>query len=175
MDLYDIDREMARLDAIFRPVAKKPVDLRDPDAWANLGANVRSDLANLGVEGEAPAVVAAIVELYAGGDDTVRVLIRELFDRYTSFRWAAHLPREWHTGEELRARLIHLSARDQGADTRDEIVSLKALCDKARRLGIDVDPIIDEVAAMSSEVDRCGMGSMRDIFITYGKDPTPWS
>jgi hypothetical protein len=82
------------------------------------------------------------------------------------------LPREWNTAEEFRARLVHLSARDQGADTRDEILALQDLCNRARQAGIDVDPILDEVAAMSSDVDRYGMGSMRSVILGYGKRRT---
>jgi hypothetical protein len=110
--------------------------------------------------------------MYATGDQTVRAAIRQLFDRYTSFRWAARLPRRWNTAEEFRARLIHLSARDQDGDTRDEILMLQDLCDRARQAGIDVDPILDEIAALSSTVDRYGMGSMRAVIFHYGKRRT---
>src|SRR5262245_17745733 len=36
------------------------------------------------------------------------------------------------------------------------------LCGQARQLGIDIDPILDEVATVSSDADRYGMGSMRE-------------
>jgi hypothetical protein len=113
-------------------------------------------------------VLRALIDGYGAGDEAERVAIRRLFDRYTSFRWAAHLPGEWDTATEFRARLVHLSARDQGADTRDEILVLRDLCDRAHRAGIDAAPILDEVAAMSSAVDRYGMGSMRGIILQYG-------
>jgi hypothetical protein len=170
--LIEIEHEMARLDAIYRPVATKPVNVNDPDAFINMGATIRADLARLAVDDEAEAVLRAVIELYAAGAETARAAVRQLFDRYTSFRWAAHLPREWNTAEEFRARLVHLSARDQGADTRDEILALQDLCNRARQAGLDVDPILDEVAAMSSDVDRYGMGSMRSVILGYGKRRT---
>jgi hypothetical protein len=169
VNLAEIEREIARLDAVYRPVAKAPVDIMDPDAFENMGTRIQAELARLGVDDQAKAVLRAVIELYAAGDETVRVAVRQLFDRYTSFRWAAHLPREWDTAEEFRAHLVHLSARDQGADTRDEILGLQDLCERAHRAGIDVDPILDEVAAMSSDVDRYGMGSMRSVILRYGK------
>jgi hypothetical protein len=169
VNLAEIEREIARLDAVYRPVAKAPVDIMDPDAFENMGTRIQAELAQLGVDDQAKAVLRAVIELYAAGDETVRVAVRQLFDRYTSFRWAAHLPREWDTAEEFRAHLVHLSARDQGADTRDEILGLQDLCERAHRAGIDVDPILDEVAAMSSDVDRYGMGSMRSVILRYGK------
>ncbi|GAA4724971.1 hypothetical protein [Phytohabitans rumicis] len=171
MDLTDLEREMARLDAIYRPVATRPVDITDRDAFQNIGARIEADLARLGVADQAEAVLRAIISGYAGGDDAVRAAIRRLFDRYKSFRWAVHLPRQWHTAEDFRARLIHMSARDQGADTRDEILALQDMCERAMTAGIDVGPILDEVAAMSSDVDRYGMGSMKDVILQYGRRP----
>jgi hypothetical protein len=126
---------------------------------------VGRELGRLAVDDRAEAAVRAVVEVYAAGGETVR----RLFDRYTSFRWAAHLPREWDTAEEFRAHLIHLSARDQGSDTRDEILALGDLCDRALGLGIDTGLILDEVAAMSSDEDRYGMGSMRRVILAYGQ------
>ncbi len=166
VDLGEMEREVARLDAVFHPVATKPVDLTE---LANLGAVVKADLAELAVADQAEAVLRALIDEYSAGDETTRVAIRGLFDRHTSFRWAAQLPREWDSAPEFRARLVHLSARDQGADTRDEILELQHLCDQARHAGIAVDPILDEVAGMSSDVDRYGMGSMRSVILNYGR------
>ena len=151
MNLAAVEHEMAWLDTAYRPIAKSPVDAAvrdDPEAW---GAAIKAALDRLGV------------------DDRAEAAVRRLFDRYTSFRWAAHLPREWDTAAEFRSHLIHLSARDQGSDTRDEILELRDLCDRAHGLGIDTGPILDEVAAMSSDEDRYGMGSMRGVLLAYGQ------
>ncbi len=172
MNLEEIEREIARLDSIYRPVAKTPVDLARLDSLTDVAAAIEADLARLGVEDEAQAVLSVVIDSYAAGDEAVRALVRQLFDRYPSFRWAAHLPRDGHTAEDFRARLIHLSARDQGDDARDEIMGLQDLCDRARQDGIDVDPILFEVAEMSSSVDRQGMGSLRRIILNYGKRRT---
>lgn len=169
MDVVGIEQEMSYLDAVYRPVAESPVDPADLDAFADLGATIAAALRRLDVDDRAEAVLRAVVKTYTGGDETVRAAIRRLFDRYTSFRWAAHLPPQWRTAEEFRAHLIVMSAHDQGADTRDEIMALQDLCDQASRLGIDVDPILDEVAAMSSHVDRYGMGSMRSVLLRFRK------
>lgn len=166
MDLAELEAELALLDAVYRRVATRPVD---PDARDDLGTAVWAELAALGVDDQAEAALRVAIEAYAAGDDTVRVAVRRLFDRYPSFRWAAHLPPEWDSAADFRDRLIHLSARDQGADTRDEILALRDLCDRARRAGIDPRPILAEVAALSSDVDRYGMGSMRDVILRYGE------
>jgi hypothetical protein len=168
VDLTELEHEIARLDATYRPVANMPVDHSELTAITDLGARIMAELAELRVQDQAEAILRAVVDLYGAGDETVRETIRRLFDRYTSFRWAAHLSRDWSTAEEFRARVIHLSARDQGADTRDEILELQDLCARARRAGIDVDPILAQVAAVSSDVDRYGMGSMRSVILAYG-------
>jgi hypothetical protein len=165
MELTGVEREVAALDAVYRPVATAPVDLSEPGALSGVGARIRA----LGVDGRAEAVLRAIVEAYAGGDEATRARIRGWFDRYPSFRWGAHLPRDWDTAAEFRARLVHLSARDQGADTRDEILALGELCARAARAGIDTGPVLDEVAAMSSDLDRYGMGSTREVIRRHGQ------
>lgn len=167
MDLVDIEHEMARLDTVYRPVATEPVDVADPDVFTTIGATIQADLARLAVDDQAEAVLRAVIDLYTAGDETVRTGLRRLFDRYASFRWAAHLPRAWDSAEDFRARLVHISARDQGADTRDEVMALQDLCTQARQAGIDIDPILTEVAAISSNVDRYGMGSMRSIILRH--------
>lgn len=160
-----VEREVAELDAVYRPVATMPVDL---DRLQELGAQTAAALAALGVDGRAEAVLRAVIELYGTGDDSVRAAIRRMFDRYTSFRWAAQLPREEEgTGAGFRAALIHFSARDQGSDTRDEVLGLRDLCARARQAGVDVDPVLAEVAELSSDVDRYGMGSTRAILLGH--------
>src|SRR5262249_48614531 len=131
VELVELEQEMARLDAVYRPVATRPVDVTDVEALRNRGMAIQADLARLAADDQAEAVLRAVTEMYAAGDQPVRVAVRQLFDRYTSFRWAAHLPWAWDTAVEFRARLVHLSARDQGADTRDEILALQDLCDRA--------------------------------------------
>ncbi|MFK3985113.1 hypothetical protein ACI2K4_32670 [Micromonospora sp. NPDC050397] len=168
MELVEIEDGMAQLDVLFAPAARAPVDTSDPDWVEKLAAAFATPpMDKLGVRHRCETLLRAIVDRYAADDQSTRASIRSLFDRYPSFRWAAHLPHEWHTVADFRARLILLSARDQGADTRDEILTLQALCDQARRLRLDTAPILSEVAALSSDTDRYGMGSTRDIILRY--------
>jgi hypothetical protein len=161
-DLAAIEEDVALLDAVLEPIAKQPVDMGDPDWMAKLQA-APPPLDRAGVRAEAEAVLAEILGRY-GEDDAVRPALRALFDRYGSFRWAVN---PWFpmTPDGVRSALLLLSVRDQGADTRDEILVLRAVCDEGRAAGVDVDPILREVAAMSSDVDRYGMGSIRQLFL----------
>ncbi|GGM78804.1 hypothetical protein ACFFX1_35660 [Dactylosporangium sucinum] len=167
MNLGDVEREMARLDRLYRPVATAPVDVSNPDAMLTACTAIDRELAEINADGRAESLLRAAVAAYAEGDDLVRAAVRGLFDRYEWFRWGAHFAPDWTTAEELRARLIHFSARDQGADTRDELLGLRDLLTRARRLGIDPAPVLAEVAAMSSDADRYGMGSTRDLLLRH--------
>ncbi|HEV8558337.1 MAG TPA: hypothetical protein VGR06_18355 [Actinophytocola sp.] len=161
-----IEDTVARLDLLLEPIAKRPVDLSDPNWMAKLE---RSDpLDEAGIKAEAEAALRALLASYAEGDEATRATIRSLFDRYTSFRWAVHLSRE-PTPEGFRSRLLHLSARDQGADPRDELLTLDDLCAQARDAGVDIKPILLEVAELSSAVDRYGFGSVRDFLLSRAR------
>jgi hypothetical protein len=149
---------VARLDAALEPIAKRPVDLSDPD-WAEK-LRAAEPLDEAGVRAEAEEALRALLHRYEHGDDETRAAVRALFERYSSFRWAAHLP-----GADFRTRLLHLSARDQSSDARDELLALNDLCARARAEGVDIRPLLREVAALSSTIDKYGMGSIRDILL----------
>jgi len=161
-DLAAIEEDVALLDAVLEPIAKAPVDLSDPD-WAAKLRSAPHPLDRVAVRPEAEAVLGEILTRYAE-DESARPALRALFDRHTSFRWAVN-PRFPTTPDGVRSALLLLSVRDQGADTRDELLALWALCDEAREAGVDVDRLLREVAAISSDVDRYGMGSVRGIFL----------
>ncbi|MCL8016068.1 hypothetical protein [Streptomyces sp. AS02] len=56
-----------------------------------------------------------------------------------------------------------MSAVDQGSDTRDELVTVHDLRARAHEAGVELGPILREIAELSSAQDKYGMGSMRDI------------
>jgi hypothetical protein len=159
--IEEMEERVALVDAAVRPIAEQPVDVTDPD-WVKKMGQRPAPLDEAGVRAEAESLLEALITVYAQGDEALRVSVRGLFSRYTSFRWAAHLPVE-PTPEGFRQRLLHMSAVDQGSDMRDELLSLRDLCADARTAGIDLGPILREVAELSSREDKYGMGSMRDI------------
>jgi hypothetical protein len=152
----ELEETVALLDLCLEPIAKRPVDLSDP-AWQEK-LRAAEPLDEAGIRAEAEEALRALLDRYEHGDAETRAAVRGLFDRHTSFCWAAHLP-----GADLRTRLLHLSARDHGRDTRDEILALNDICTEARAAGVDLRPLLREVAELSSTVDKYGMGSMRDI------------
>jgi hypothetical protein len=165
LTLPETDDEMARIDALLRPIATRRVDTSDPDYETKLRES--RPLEEAGVKAEAEAVLRAVIALYAEGDDAVRAAVRALFNRYTSFRWAVHVPHE-PTPESFRFALLHFSARDQGPDARDELLGLRDLCAEAEQAGIDIAPMVAQIALLSSDVNRYGMGSTREFLLRAG-------
>ncbi|WP_369251261.1 hypothetical protein [Streptomyces sp. R41] len=161
--LTGIEEQVALVDAAARLIAERPVDVTDPN-WQATMRQRPAPLDEAGVRDQAESALRSVIAVYEYGDEALRAAIRALFSRYTSFRWAAHLPVE-ATAEGLRMRVLHMSAVDQGADTRDELVALHCVCAQAQEAGIDIRPILREVAELSSRDDKYGMGSMRDILL----------
>jgi hypothetical protein len=127
------------------------------------------DEAGLGPEAE--PVIRDLLGRYERGGAEDRMAVRALLNRHRSFRWGASLPLE-RTPEGFRLSLLPMSADDHGADTRDELVALHELCAQARDAGVDLRPVLLEVAELSSAEDKHGMGSMRDILrAAAGRDP----
>jgi len=163
VDIAAVEAEIARLDRALAPLARRPVDITKPGWVENLRA-VRP-LEEAGVAADTQALLEGLLPAYALSAPAERAALRALFARYTAFRWAATLPAEPVTAERVRLRLLLLSVRDQGTDARDEILALRHLCRSAADAGVDVAPILREVAALSSDQDRFGMGSTRDLML----------
>ncbi|MET8861219.1 hypothetical protein [Streptomyces sp. NPDC004579] len=161
--LAELEEWVALIDACLEPIATRPVDLTDPDRTRTLREGPRP-LDEAGVRPEAEVALRDVLFRYEQGDEGVRAALRALMERCHSFRWATTLPYE-PTPEGFRQRLLEISVGDQGHDTRDMMVELNDLCERARGVGVDIRPLLLDVATLSSGVDRYGMGSTRDILL----------
>ncbi len=157
-ELAELAETVAVLDLCLKPIAERPVDLSDP-GWQDK-LRTAEPLDEAGVRAEAEEALRALLGHYEHGDAGTRAAVRAVFGRCPSFSWAAHLP-----GAGFRTRLLHLSARDHGRDTRDEILALRDIRAEATAAGVDLRPLLREVAELSSTVDKYGMGSMRDLLL----------
>jgi hypothetical protein len=110
-------------------------------------------------------MVAELIEAYAKGNAHERTTLRSLLAAHPSFAWAARPPTNSSTVEGFRTALLWASLLDQGRDPRDLLVTLDYECAVAKASGIDFRPMVQEIAALSSDVDRYGMGSTRSILI----------
>jgi len=169
-ELTELAERVAVLDARIEPIATRRVDLTDPD-WMRKMQEGPHPLDEAGIRPEAEATLREVLSLYTEGHEDVRVTLRALLERCHSFRWAATLPFE-PTPQGFRQQLLEMSVADQGHDTRDMMVALNDLCGQARDAGLDIRPLLLDVAEISSDVDKYGMGSTRDILLrAAGREP----
>ncbi|WP_203859309.1 hypothetical protein [Plantactinospora mayteni] len=170
--LDDLAARVSRLDRAIAPIANRPVDLSDP-GWADRLLEEPPAAEQAGVADEAAVVLAALLTRYAEGDESTRTAIRGLFRNHRSFQWGVGMSFPADTAERFRRQLLLISARDQGLDTRDELLNLTELCREATAAGVAIGPVLREVAELSSDVDRYGMGSTRRILLRCVPEEEP--
>lgn len=127
-----------------------------------LDERLKDPLDQAGVRPQAQALLKKTIEIYSAASEDDRERIRLIFQRYAVFAWAAALPQGPATREWFRRQLLHFSIMDQGTDSRDAVVWLDAIRAKAAKARVDLKPILKEVAALSSNRDRYGMGSTQE-------------
>ncbi|WP_410820588.1 hypothetical protein [Micromonospora sp. 050-3] len=167
MTLAAIREDVAIIDALLRDIADRPVDLTDPDWPSKLSASA-PPAEEAGVAAEAAAALTALLDIYESGDEAARDEVRRIFRAHRAFSWGVglSLTGEWPSAAaEFRRRLVHVSARDQSDDPRDDLMVIWQLCESARARGVDVEPIVRAVAGISGEVDHLGMGSTRLLIL----------
>jgi hypothetical protein len=176
MDLESVRRTIGILNEKIRPIAERPVAF-GRDLLQRL-SELPDPLTEAGVREKAEDVLAAVVDLYFRSNGEEREEIREMFRINRAFAWAATFGFPPDSPERFRQHLIRFSIIDQGTDARDAVLWLAALC--APSIGIDenvVASIRREVAALSSDVDRYGFGSTRDLMLrgygNYGRYGAP--
>ena len=159
-DVASWKEQIARLDAALRPIAQRPI------GFFRLLFKPRRrtyPLDEAGVRAQTEGLLSELIEYYPTADTDTWRAIRKLFEDHRSFAWAASLPYAPVTDESFRAHLILFSIKDQEQDTRDALILLHELCEKATAAGVNTGPILNEIAELSSDVNKYGMGSTRTL------------
>jgi hypothetical protein len=164
--LENWELEIMQLDERLRPIAKRTVDVTDPGWFERLQGGL-SPLDEAGVRMEMEKLLPELITAYVKGNEQDRATIRRFFSEYQSFAWVAALNEAKTTAASLRHHLILFSMQDQGQDSRDALLSLREICREAANARVELTPLLREVAAISSTVDKYGMGSTRDMLLTY--------
>ena len=163
--LENWELQIMQLDERLRPIAKRTVDVRDA-GWFERLQNGLSPLDEAGVRMEVEELLPELIIVYAKSNEQDRVRIRQFFSEYRSFAWAAALKEPKTTLGGLRQNLVLFSMQDQGQDSRDALLSLQELCREAAKARIEIAPLLREISAISSTIDRYGMGSTRDMLLS---------
>ena len=161
-DLTELELQLMEIDERLRPIATRPVAFDDVKTITLL-AETRSPLDEAGVRSETEALLKALAAEYESSDEETRRAIRRLFASYPHFAWAASFSVSPITEAGFRQDLILFSMLDQGKDSRDALLALRALCEQARAAGIETRPILREVAGLSSDENKYGMGSTKHM------------
>jgi hypothetical protein len=114
-----------------------------------------------GIRPAAEGLLDALITEYETSDEDTRIAVRRLFATYRHFAWAATVSAPPTTEGDFRRHLILFSMRDQGEDSRDALTALQELSGLARAAGVNAAPILQEVARLSSDENKYGMGSTR--------------
>jgi len=155
----------SRLDALVRPIATRAVDISDP-AWADKARRHVNPLDEAGVRADASRLVSEIFDAYPRVTADERDRIRGLFAAHRSFGWAAGYLLPFSAGAStLRPQLLLFSILDQGSDSRDALVWLRGFCAQERADRAALPSALREIAALSSAVDRYGMGSTQAMLL----------
>lgn len=162
--LADWKERMAKLDAALQPIAKRPIDITDPN-WVAKARSLPNPLEEAGVRAATEELLSEVIEFYPAVDDETRQALRRLFAENTSFEWASTLSYRPITDESFRAHLILFSIKDQGRDTRDAILLIQSLCKTAASAGVQIKPILKEISEISSDADKYKMGSTRALLL----------
>jgi hypothetical protein len=162
-DLSECDAQFSFLNSKLRPIAERTVDTSDPD-WPQKFASRPHPLDEAGVRAKAESLLAELAELYAE-IPSARRGIRNLFSKYRSASWALGPSQQPTTPELFRFWVLVISMKDQYADGRDTLLELLHICRVAAGAGVEIGPILESVATISSDDNPYGMGSLRSMLL----------
>ena len=163
--LSDFRLRIENLDQRLRPIANRPVDITKPGWGARLMKGPHP-LDEAGVRHETELLLEELMTSYLNGGEETRQAIRKLFREHKAFAWAATLPFDPTTEENFRRHLVLFSMKDQGTDSRDALLWLQHLCRNASAAGVNTEPVLREVADLSNDKEKFGMGSTKEMLLT---------
>ncbi len=162
--IEDLELRIMEIDDRLKPIGNRPFDFNDPK-WIEKLRSVQPPLDEAGVRNEVESLLREILHAYASSDHAARESLRAMFSRHRFFTWAAAIALVGDATENFRQQLLLFSLKDQGQDTRDAILTLQELCRAASAAGVQIDPMLNEVAALSSDHNKYGMGSTRKLLL----------
>jgi hypothetical protein len=164
MPLDEFELRMMDLEQRLRPIADRPVDITKP-GWGLRLKQFPHPFDEAGVRPEAETLVQELINVYRASGEDEREAVRKLFEEYRAFAWAASLPFEPTTEENFRQHLLLFSIKDQGRDSRDAIVLLQDVCERAKAAGVNTTAVLKNVATLSSDKNKFGMGSTKGMLL----------
>lgn len=161
-DADSVSKAVAVINGALKPIAERPVDINDPN-WVEKLRTQTPPLDQAGVRTDAEALMRLLIDAYSEGPEKQRQIVRNILAQNRAFTWATGMPEPPTTVSTLRIHLLRLSAENGGGDMRDTIMSVESVCSEAIAAGVNVVPVLKEVANLSSNVMSLNIGSMRTV------------
>jgi hypothetical protein len=161
--LGEYDARLSFFDTKLKPIGSRPINNREDFEAAKKGL---PPLDEAGIRTEAENVLAVVIELYASTPEA-REPIREMFARYRFAAWALWPPQKPTSEDGFRTQLLRISMMDYSLDPRDIPLRVGPACREAEDAGVKIQPILEWVAAISSDVEPYGptWSSMRKTLV----------
>ena len=164
VEIRDFELKMMEVEERLRPIANRPVDITRP-GWGTRLAEAMDPLDEAGVRHQTDLLLWQLIQFYQKSDHAERNEVRNLFKKFHAFTWAAHLSFGATTEEKFRQHVLLFSMKDQGRDSRDALLWLQHLCREAKSAGVNCESMIKEVAELSSDQNKYGMGSTKQMLL----------
>jgi tetratricopeptide (TPR) repeat protein len=163
---------LPRLNDPLEAWGKRDVDTSDPH-WMEKLAKVLTPIdTDKKLREQFLMVTKEIIDVYFKSNYEQCASIRIFLNNYKGvqdFLGAKSLSAEFDNDTELFIfRLVSFSMREW-YDPRDEITSLDWFCEAAEQAGVEIRPYLEKVARLSSDENRYGMGSKRDMILAKSK------
>ena len=169
MSIHDFELRIMELEERLRPIADRPVDMTSP-GWASRLKHRIHPLKEAGVRSRVEALLEELISAYEAADQAARQAMRKLFVEYRAFAWAASLSTQPTTVADFHQHLLLFSLKDQERDSRDALLWLLDICKQARDAEVNTRPVLEQVAQLSSEQNKFGMGSTREMLLKAGQN-----
>ena len=157
-------RECRRLEEVLGPFVHTAIDIEDPGWQAEVAARPHP-ADESGTRTEIVALFDAIVDRFPTLAAVQRSALIDLMRDHPALIYLALLTQVPDAAQAFFRSLVLFVIEDQGADTRDAILTLDALRRHGRNAGLDVDPLVRRAADLASRHDRYGWGSTRDLLL----------
>ena len=173
--LHELERINTEIESLDLPKPKERLDRDELIALARKHSEEhRAEHDKLSQELQ--IVLKEIADVYVLVDEKSRVWIRDCLNAFRnisrSMESVPYLVREYLKSAQdidiFRFGLIVASMQDQAIDCRDWSLSVSALIGRAESVGIDVNPIVQEVADISDpEKHDHAFWTTRDAFLRF--------
>jgi hypothetical protein len=162
--LDEYESWLGLFDAILKPIGSRQ---SSPEEFKK-----RPHPLDAGIRTEAENILAAVIELYDSTPEA-REPIRKMFARCRTANWAIWPPQKPTTVDGFRTWLLRISIDDE-QDRRDVMSMLGRVCCEAEDASVEIRPILESVAAISSDVERYGWGSLRQLLLMAPSHCRDW-